>query len=106
MKGLSLEASNFHHAALSAAAAVKGGTINVAPAGERGKEKEVKDARKALLVILSSLLYLSCQILAVRVPDDAESNLRLRVLMTFQNCGHAFVETSASRFPITFLMQC
>lgn len=38
--------------------------------------KEMKDATKALLVILSSSLYLACQGLAVHDHDDAVSNLR------------------------------
>lgn len=71
----SLEALNLHRAALSAAAAVKGG-VNVASACERAKQKEMKDARKAVLGMLSSLLYLTYQGLVVRGHNDTKNDLR------------------------------
>ncbi|XP_064468707.1 zinc finger MYM-type protein 1-like [Ornithodoros turicata] len=69
------EASSHHKAATNALAAVKGG-LNVVVSCSRAKQKEMRDARKALLAILSSVKYLACQGLAIRGHDDADSNLK------------------------------
>lgn len=69
------EASSYHKAASSALGAIKRG-VNVVASCTQGMQKEMKDARKALLVIISSVQYLACQGLAIRGHDDAESNLR------------------------------
>ena len=69
------EGSNFHKEACRAVVAAKGG-VNVVSACVKGKAKEMDDARQALLAILSSLLYLSTQGLAIRGHEDTESNLR------------------------------
>lgn len=62
-----------HRAALSASTAVEEG-VRSGSACERREPKEMKDAEKAFLLILSVLLYSVCQGLAVRGQDDAESS--------------------------------
>lgn len=73
-----------HHAALSKAASAKGG-VNVASTYERGKQRDMKDARKARLAMLSLLQYLARQALAVRGHHDAEINLRLLLELRAKN---------------------
>lgn len=69
------EGSNYHRSAVEALAATKQG-INVVAACSAGKLKQMKDARTALLKILSSVNFLCMQGLAVRGHTDADSNLR------------------------------
>uniref|UniRef100_H2ZVP5 TTF-type domain-containing protein n=1 Tax=Latimeria chalumnae TaxID=7897 RepID=H2ZVP5_LATCH len=68
------EKSNLHRAAVSSLGAVKAG-VNVAAACSEAKQKQMKEARSALIKILSSVQYLSCQGLSVRGHTDEESNL-------------------------------
>jgi len=68
------EKSNLHRAAVSIVAATNAG-VNVAASISAGKQKQMADARIALLGILSSIQYLSCQGLAIRGKTDEESNL-------------------------------
>lgn len=68
------EKSNLHRAAVSTASATDAGT-NVATALISGKQKQMKDARIALLCVLSSLQFLACQGLAIRGHTDDDSNL-------------------------------
>uniref|UniRef100_H2ZW03 DUF4371 domain-containing protein n=1 Tax=Latimeria chalumnae TaxID=7897 RepID=H2ZW03_LATCH len=66
------EKSNLHRAAVSSLGAVKAG-VNVAAACSEAKQ--MKEARSALIKILSSVQYLSCQGLSVQGHTDKESNL-------------------------------
>ncbi len=68
------EGSNYHRSAVEALASTKQG-INVVAACSAGKLKQMKDARTALLKILSSVQFLCMQGLAVRGHTDADSNL-------------------------------
>ena len=68
------EKSNLHRVAVSTVAATNAG-VNVAAAISAGNQKQMSDARTALLAILSSLQYLSCQGLAIRGSTDEDSNL-------------------------------
>lgn len=63
-----------HRAAVNATAARDKG-VNVAAAMSQGKIKQMSDARTALLAILSSIQYLSCQGLAIRGKTDEDSNV-------------------------------
>ena len=67
------EKSPVHRAAVNAIAARDKG-VNVAASMSHGKIKQMSEARTALLAILSSIQYLSCQGLAVRGKSDEESN--------------------------------
>lgn len=68
------EKSPIHRAAINATAARDKG-VNVAAAMSQGKIKQMSDARTALLAILSSIQYLSCQGLAIRGKTDEDSNV-------------------------------
>uniref|UniRef100_H3ADI1 DUF4371 domain-containing protein n=1 Tax=Latimeria chalumnae TaxID=7897 RepID=H3ADI1_LATCH len=68
------EKSNLHRAAISSLGAVKAG-VNVTAVCSEAKQKQMKEARSALIKILSSIQYLSCQGLSVRGHTDEESNL-------------------------------
>ena len=67
------EKSKLHRAAVSTVAATNA-DVNVATSISAGKYKQMSDARTALLAILSSIQYLSCQGLAIRGSTDEESN--------------------------------
>ncbi|CAN8013287.1 unnamed protein product [Ixodes persulcatus] len=69
------EDSSFHRAALATISSVDK-CVNCASFCFKGKQKEMKDARKAFLAIVSSLHDLACPGLAVRGHDGAESNVR------------------------------
>ena len=69
------EGSSYHRAAIEALAATKKG-VNVAAVFSSGKLKQMKEARTALLKILSSVQFLCRQGLAIRGHVDEESNLR------------------------------
>ncbi|XP_063747545.1 zinc finger MYM-type protein 1-like [Eleginops maclovinus] len=68
------EKSNLHRIAASIVAAANAG-VNVAASISAGKLKQMSDARIALLAVLSSIQYLSCQGLAIRGKTDQASNL-------------------------------
>lgn len=68
------EKSTLHRAAVSIVAA-SNARVNVASAMSKAKQKQMTDARKALLAILSSIQYLLCQGLAIRGKTDEDSNL-------------------------------
>uniref|UniRef100_H3B199 DUF4371 domain-containing protein n=1 Tax=Latimeria chalumnae TaxID=7897 RepID=H3B199_LATCH len=67
------EKSNLHSAASRALATVEAG-VNIVAACSQGKQKQMQEARRALLKVLSSLWYLTCQGLAIRGHVD-EANL-------------------------------
>ena len=68
------EASSFHRKAVETLAAIKK-SVNVAAACSAGKLKQMKDARTALMKIISSVQFLCKQGLAVRGQTDSDSNL-------------------------------
>jgi hypothetical protein len=68
------EASSFHRKAVETLAAIKK-SVNVAAACSAGKLKQMKDARTALMKIISSVQFLCKQGLAVRGHTDSDSNL-------------------------------
>ena len=69
------EKSNVHRAAAGITSAANAG-VNVANALSAAKQKQMAEARTALLSIFSSVQYLACQGLALRGHVDTESNLR------------------------------
>uniref|UniRef100_A0A3B4UR12 TTF-type domain-containing protein n=1 Tax=Seriola dumerili TaxID=41447 RepID=A0A3B4UR12_SERDU len=69
------EKSNVHQAAASITSAANSG-VNVATALSAAKQKQMAEARTALMSILSSVQYLACQGLAIQGHVDTESNLR------------------------------
>uniref|UniRef100_H3AME4 Uncharacterized protein n=1 Tax=Latimeria chalumnae TaxID=7897 RepID=H3AME4_LATCH len=68
------EESNLHSAASHALAAVEAG-VNIVAACSQGKQKQMQEARRALLTVLSSLQYLACQGHAICGHVDEEANL-------------------------------
>jgi len=66
-------AGSFHRASIASIGAQKKGT-NICASLSVSKTKEMKEARSALLKIISSLLYLSRQGLAIRGHVDISSN--------------------------------
>uniref|UniRef100_H3B1Z5 TTF-type domain-containing protein n=1 Tax=Latimeria chalumnae TaxID=7897 RepID=H3B1Z5_LATCH len=78
------EKSNLHRAAVCSLGVVKAG-VNVAAACSEAKQKQMKEARSALINILSSLQYLSCQGLSVRGHTDEESNLNQLLALLAEN---------------------
>lgn len=68
------ERSNVHRAAVSIVTNIDA-NVNVLASMSAGNQKQMADAREALLAILSSVQYLSCQGLAIRGKTDEESNL-------------------------------
>lgn len=69
------EKSNVHRAAAGITSAANAG-VNVANALSAAKQKQMAEARTALLSIFSSVQYLACQARALRGHVDTESNLR------------------------------
>lgn len=71
---------NFHRTSILSNVAQKKGT-NISASLSISKTKEMKDSRSALLKIISSLLYLSKQGLAVRGHVDASSNIQQLLIL-------------------------
>lgn len=67
------EKGNLHRTAVSIMATTNAG-VNVAALLSAGKQRQMADARIALLAILSTLQFLSCQGVAIRGKTDQESN--------------------------------
>lgn len=72
--------SNFHRASILSTTAQKK-RFNICASLSISKTKEMKDARSALLKIISSLLYLSRQGLAVRGHVDINSNIQQLLIL-------------------------
>ncbi|KAK7925889.1 hypothetical protein WMY93_008199 [Mugilogobius chulae] len=68
------EKSTLHRASSAVVAAAKS-NINVATQISAAKQKQIADARKALLAIFSSIQYLMCQGLSIRGKTDEDSNI-------------------------------
>nr|XP_014346736.1 PREDICTED: zinc finger MYM-type protein 1-like [Latimeria chalumnae] len=78
------EKSKLHCAAVTSLGAIQAGA-NVAAACSGAKLKQMKEARSALIQILSSLQYLSCQGLSVQGHTDEESNLNQLLALLAKN---------------------
>ncbi|CAL9706391.1 unnamed protein product [Knipowitschia caucasica] len=68
------EKSTLHRAAITVGGAVKA-KVNITSALSAAKQKQMVDARKALIAVLSSIQYLLCQGLAIRGKTDDDSNI-------------------------------
>lgn len=73
-------AGSFHRASIASIGAQKKGT-NICASLSVSKTKEMKEARSALLKIISSLLYLSRQGLAIRGHVDINSNIQQLLIL-------------------------
>ncbi|XP_049267486.1 uncharacterized protein LOC125756631, partial [Rhipicephalus sanguineus] len=74
------ENSALHRAASTALTAFNVG-LNVASALSESKQSQMKESRKALMAILSSIRFLAFQGLALRGHDDDEGNLKQLLLL-------------------------
>lgn len=74
------ENSALHRAASTALTALNVG-LNVASALSESKQNQMKESRKALMAILSSIRFLAFQGLALRGHDDDEGNLKQLLLL-------------------------
>ncbi|XP_015270585.1 PREDICTED: zinc finger MYM-type protein 1-like [Gekko japonicus] len=72
--------SNLHRAAVQAIASVKEG-LNAHSKFSESQQKQMQDARKALLTILSSVRYLVCEGSEICSHDEEESNLKQLLLL-------------------------
>lgn len=70
----------FHHAAVSSNLMQNKG-VNVYNSLSVAKVKEMKESKAALIKILSSLLYLTRQGLAIRGHTDENSNIQQLLLL-------------------------
>lgn len=91
------EKSQVHRSAAVANASVDKG-VNVLATLSQNKLKEMKNARQALLKILSSLHFLSQQGLAIRGHTDETSNIRQLLLLRSEDVPELKIWLQRSKF--------
>lgn len=91
------EKSQVHRSAAVANASVDKG-VNVLATLSQNKLKEMKNARQALLKILSSLQFLSQQGLAIRGHTDETSNIRQLLLLRSEDVPELKIWLQRSKF--------